>query len=291
MRKPMRIAGRILVGLLALILLVVLVSSTVSASRLRKRYDVPAATLTIPTDSASIARGRVVATLSGCTGCHTGTLGGQVMIDRFPMARLAASNLTRGKGGIGSSYSDADLERAIRHGVRKDGTPLFIMPSNEFNRMRDEELVRLIAYVRSVPPVDNETPPRTLYPIARVLHTFGAPIVAAEKIDHASRRNVAPPPGATMEYGEYIGGACTFCHGEDLGGAKVGGEPGAPPSPPIGPTGMPSKWTEAQFIQTMRTGVTPEGRTLRAQYMPWKEIGQLSDDELRAVFMYIKRGA
>jgi cytochrome c553 len=291
MRKPLRIAGRILLGLLALILLVVLVSSTVSAARLRKRYEVPATSLTVPTDSASLARGQVVATLTGCTSCHTSTLGGQVMIDGFPFARLAAPNITRGKGGIAATYTDADWERAIRHGVRRDGSPLFIMPSNEFNRMRDEEVARVIAYVKSVPPVDNETPPRTIYPLARVLHTFGAPLVSAEHIDHTGQRNPAPLPGATMEYGEYLAGACKFCHGADLGGQEVGGEKGAPPSPPIGPTGTPSRWTDAQFIQTMRTGVTPEGRTLRNQYMPWQAIGQLSDDELRAVLMYMKRGA
>lgn len=290
MRKPLRIAGRILAGLLALVLLVVAVSYVVSGSRLKKRYDVAAASLPIPTDSASLARGRVYATLSGCTGCHTSTLGGQVMIDGFPFAKLAAPNLTRGKGGIGATYSDADFERAIRHGIRRDGTPLFIMPSNEFNRFRDEETARLIAYVKSVPPVDNVTPARTIFPLARVLHTFGAPLVAAEKIDHSTQRNVAPLPGATMEYGEFLVGACRFCHGEDLGGQKVGGEPGAPPSPPIGPTGTPSRWTDAQFMQTMRTGITPEGRKLREQYMPWPEIGRLGDDELRAVLMVLKKG-
>jgi hypothetical protein len=164
------------------------------------------------------------------------------------------------------------------------------MPSNEFNRFRDEETARLIAYVRSVPPVDNVTPARTIYPLARVLHTFGAPLVAAEKIDHTTQRNVAPAPAPTMEYGEFLVGACQFCHGEDLGGQKVGGEPGAPPSPPIGPTGTPSRWTDAQFMQTMRTGVTPEGRKLRNQYMPWQAVGQLGDDELRAVLMVLKRG-
>jgi cytochrome c553 len=289
MRKPLRIAGRILAGLLALVLLVVAVSYVVSGSRLKKQYAVSGANLAIPTDSASLARGRVYATLSGCTGCHTSSLGGQVMIDGFPFARLAAPNLTRGKGGIGATYSDADFERAIRHGIRRDGTPLFIMPSNEFNRFRDEETARLIAYVKSVPPVDNVTPPRTIYPMARVLHTFGAPLVPAEKIDHTTQRNVAPLPAPTLEYGEFLVGACKFCHGEDLGGQKVGGEPGAPPSPPIGKTSMPAKWTDAQFMQTMRTGVTPEGRKLQSKYMPWPEIGQLGDDELRAVLMALKK--
>ncbi len=44
-------------------------------------------------------------------------------------------------------------------------------------------------------------------------------------------------------------------------------------------------------MQAMRTGVTPEGRQLRNQYMPWQAIGQLSDDELRAILLYLKNGA
>jgi cytochrome c553 len=165
------------------------------------------------------------------------------------------------------------------------------MPSDEYHPMRDDELGRLIAYVKSVPPVNNTTPPRTLYPMARVVHTFGAPLVAAERMDHASRGGNGPAPGATLEYGRYMSTTCRFCHGADLAGREVGGEPGAPPSPPIGPTGNPARWTEAQFIQAMRTGVTPAGWRLRNQYMPWQAIGKLSDDELRGIHMYLKKGA
>lgn len=288
MRKLLRIVGKVLVGLVAVILVVIVTGFVVGGVKLNKTYDVSATTLVVPTDSASIARGLVMATLSGCTGCHTSNLAGQVMADDPLFGRIVALNLTRGKGGVGATLTDADWERAVRHGVRRDGTPLFIMPSEEFNQMRDEELGRLIAYVKSVPPVDNVAPSVRVGPIARVAIMFGAPLLAATDIDHTSQRVVAPAPAATIEYGKYIGGACRFCHGETLQGAKVGGEPGAPPSPPIGPTGNPPKWTDEQFIQTMRTGVTPAGWKLRNQYMPWQMIGQLSDDELRGILMYLK---
>ena len=289
MHKALRITGRILAGLVALVLVVVLVSYGVSAWKLNRRYQIPASSVVAATDSASIARGRALATIAGCTGCHGATLGGRVMIDAFPFAHLAAPNLTRGRGGVGAVYADADWERAIRHGVRRGGTPLFIMPSNEYSPFRDDEVGRIIAFVKSVPPVDNVTPPRSIYPLARVLHTFGAPLVAAEHIDHA--RLVPVSPGATIEYGRAMGAACRFCHGGTLAGQAVGGEPGAPPSPPIGPTGYAARWTDAQFIHTMRTGVTPEGRRLRNEFMPWQALGQLSDDELRGILMYLKKGA
>src|SRR5919107_1297727 len=172
MRKPVRIALRILGGLVGLILLVVLGSYAVSEMRLRKRYDdVRGTVVAIPRDSASTARGKVLATLYGCTGCHTPTLAGMTMIDQFPFARLASSNITRGQGGVAATYTDADWDRAVRHGLRRDGTPLFIMPSHEFNRMSDDEFGRLLAYVKSVPAVDKTPGPRTIYPLARVLHT------------------------------------------------------------------------------------------------------------------------
>jgi cytochrome c553 len=288
MRKALRIIGKVLLGLVALIVLVVIVGYAVSAMKLRKRYAIAPARLVVPDDPASLARGQAFAALSGCTGCHSATLGGQMMIDQFPVARLAAPNLTRGRGGVGAAYTDADWERAIRHGVRRSGDPLFIMPSSEFNKFRDEDVGALIAYLKSVPPVDNSVPRRTIYPLFRVLHMFGAPLVEAEKIDHGRQRVVAPPPGATMEYGKFVAGGCRFCHGEDLKGQAVGGEPGAPPSPDITRTGSPGRWTEAQFVQTLRTGVTPAGRRLVDRYMPWSSIGKLRDDELRGVWMYLQ---
>ncbi len=72
----MRIALRIRGGLVGLILLVVLVSYLVSGSRLKKRYEVAGKDVPVPTDSASVARGKVIATLYGCTSCHTPDLGG-----------------------------------------------------------------------------------------------------------------------------------------------------------------------------------------------------------------------
>jgi cytochrome c553 len=289
MRKPVRIALRIVGGLVGLVLLVVLGASAVSAMRLRKHYDVAGKTVPLPTDSASLARGRSLATLYGCTGCHTPTLAGQQLIDAFPFAKLATSNLTRGVGGIAATYSDADWDRAIRHGVRRDGTPLFLMPSHAFNRMSDDEYGRLLGYVKSVPAADRTPAPRVIYPLARVLHAFriGEPLVPAELIDHTAQRDPQPAPGPTLAYGEYIAGACKFCHGENFGGQPVGGEANAPPSPPIGPNSVVSRWTEAQFVQTMRSGVTPEGRRLRPEFMPWPAVGTLHDDELHALYTYL----
>jgi cytochrome c553 len=288
MRKALRILGKILLGLVALILLVVAAGYVVSSIKLRKRYAIAPAKITVPTDSASLERGFALATLHRCNGCHGRDLGGHLIINQFPTARLAGPNLTRGRGGVGTAYSDADWERAIRHGVRRNGEPLFLMPSVMFNRLRDEDVGQIIAYVKSVPPVDRTVPGRTIYPLFRVVHMIGAPLVDAEAIDHSRQVVVAPPPGATLEYGRFVSLGCRFCHGQYLKGKTVGGDPGAPPSPDISSTGAPGRWTDAQFIQALRTGVTPTGRRLVEQFMPWPGLGKLSDDELRGLWMYLQ---
>ena len=54
------------------------------------------------------------------------------------------------------------------------------------------------------------------------------------------------------------------------------------------PGGDLGKWTEADFIQALRTGETPEGRRLDNEKMPWRSIGQLTDDELGALWLYLQ---
>jgi mono/diheme cytochrome c family protein len=288
MRKALRIAGKALLGLVGLIVLVVIVAYGVSSLRLKKRYAIAPSHMVVPADPASISRGQGLAALSGCTGCHAANLGGQEFINGFPFAKLATPNLTRGRGGVAAAYSDADWERAIRHGVRRNGDHLMIMPSAAFNQFRDEEVGQIIAYVKSVPPVDGGHPARVMYPLSRVLHAFGAPLFEAEKIDHTHQVVVSPPRGATVEWGKFLAQGCQFCHGDNLKGKQEGGEPGAPPSPDISRTGEPGRWTEAQFIQTIRTGTTPAGRYLVDRYMPWSSLGRLGDDDLRAVYMYLQ---
>src|SRR5690606_27734055 len=114
----------------------------VGGAKLGRTYEVQTADLTIPTDSASIARGAHLARTNGCTDCHAANLAGQVFVDAPPF-RIVASNLTAGAGGVGGRYSAEDFDRAIRHGLRPDGSPLLIMPSAAFHRLADEDAAAL----------------------------------------------------------------------------------------------------------------------------------------------------
>ncbi|MBC8075167.1 MAG: cytochrome c, partial [Chloroflexales bacterium] len=147
----LRRIGRLLTigaGALVTLALVAIVSVYgLSESRLRATYPTDIAVPAIPSDAASIERGRLLASAgTHCTGCHGANLGGHTVID-VPPILLVAPNLTSGAGGIATRYSDADWARAIGHGVRPDGTPLQIMPSQNFQQLSDADLGAIIAYV------------------------------------------------------------------------------------------------------------------------------------------------
>jgi cytochrome c553 len=286
MKKWIRRLGIGFGGLVALVLLLMAVAYGVSRRGLSREWEVAGAALPVTRDPAQIARGRHLATaVTKCTDCHGADLGGSVFIDGMPMGVLIASNLTAGKGGALPRYTDAQLEAAIRHGIGANRRGLLFMPSDEYQHLSDEDAAAIIAYIRSVPPVDRELGGSRVGPLGHVLYATGQlPLVPAEIIDHRPRARGAPPAGATREYGRYLVsvGGCTGCHGPDLAGSSGHG----PASPNVTPAGVVASWREADWIRAMRTGKRPDGSAIKDP-MPWKAVGMMSDDELRAMWMYL----
>jgi mono/diheme cytochrome c family protein len=278
-------------GLIALIALSLGGVYGVSQSHLNQTYDVQPAPLVLPTDAETIDHGRHTAVIRGCVDCHGDNLGGKVFVEDPAFGRLIASNLTAGRGGIGEAYAVEDYDRAIRHGIGPDGKALLFMPSHEFNRMSDEDTAALIAYLRSVPPVDSDFPANRVGPLARALYLKGdLPLLPAELIDHSDLVREAPERGPTAAYGGYLATGCIGCHGNGFsGGAIPGAPPDFPPAANITPhaDGLAS-WTEGGFITAMRTGVRPDGTELRDPYMPWPLYAQMTDDEIRALWAYLQ---
>jgi cytochrome c553 len=283
---------RIALGLVSLIILLLAVVYGVSESRLRRTYQVAAAgNLNVTSDPAQIARGQhLVTAVAKCVDCHTQDLSGKLFIDGGPLGTVYASNLTGGKGGVLTRYSNAQLETAIRHGVRPDGRGLLVMPSDEYANLSDEDVSAIIAYLRTLRPVDREQPASKLGPLGRALYAAGQlPFIPAERIDHnASGPRTAPPVGPTREYGQYLVsvGGCRGCHGPNLVGAPGHG-PGEPDAPNITPAGNIGQWTEDQFRTAIRTGTRPDGSKI-LDFMPWKSMANHTDDELRAIWLYLK---
>jgi mono/diheme cytochrome c family protein len=276
-------------GLLVLLILVVFIVSEVRWNRDYHNFDVAVATISIPTDEASIARGEHVALTRYCRSCHGPDLAGDYLVNEPLLAVVAAPNLTSGAGGVGLTNTDMDWIRAIRHGVGHDGRGLMGMPSRVWYHLSDEDLGALIAYLKTLPAVDHELPERRIGPMFRVLLTIGqAPTSQALLIDHDAPRPTPPVPGITVAYGQYLAYTCTACHGSDLSGGTVRTSDGElETAPNLTPGGALQTWTEEDFITALRTGRTPDDRQLSID-MPWPYVGQMTDAELQAIWLYLQ---
>lgn len=259
----------------------------ISRSPRNRLYHPPKDYIPVPTDAASIARGKhLVEAVAVCTICHGVNLGGKLAFKDTFLGNGYTSNLTRGRGGIGAAYTDADWVQSIRYGVRPDGHGIPFMPSDYFNKLSDEDTGAIIAYLKSLPPVDNERTRVEIKLPARILIDLGAfgEVVRTAKIDF-----LAPRPQLPGNEGEYLVeiGGCTFCHGTNLTGGQ-GPEPGAPPGTDLTAVGPLSRWSLPDFISTMRNGVTPQGHAINPKYMPWLGYRNMTDTELQAVWFYLR---
>ena len=288
MTRVVRIFGLLLGGLVLLALLA-LGGVYLNAQRLLlQRPNNPVATLAVPGNAEQVARGRYrVSAVPGCVSCHATsptseppTLDGALMRDLLPFGEFYAPNLT--PGGRLSSYTDGELERAIREGIAHDGRVLAIMPSENFKRMPDDDVEAIIAYLRSQPAVQRETPPLRPNLMGYILIGTG---LAAPSVQPPEANVSAPRRSPTAEYGDYLAtiGDCRACHGPLLDGENR--PTGAPPGPNLR---VVKAWTGEQFIATLRSGVDPWGHQLDPAVMPWPQFGRATDDDLRALYEYLK---
>ena len=290
MKKALKWIGIVLGSLIGLLLVVLLGLFISGSSRLNKTYDFPPSNLTIPTDEASIAFGKHRAEVL-CEGCHGPDLSGvENWFSAGPLGTVDSANLTSGEGGVGQEFqSDEDFVRAVRHGIDPEGKPIFMPAVISGANLSDEDLGAIIAYVKSVPPVDHITHGNNFTPLAKIMLAAGIldklPVEAVSHEVHVT----APEPGATVEYGEYMVNTndCRVCHGPNLNGGPFPDPTIKVISPNITPGGALANWSEEDFYNTIHTGTTPEGYGLNPSLMPWKEYSNFYDDELKAIWLYL----
>lgn len=290
MKRVYRWTGYGLMGLLGILLFAAAAVYGASEYRMNRSYQIPASTIAFQTDTETIDRGRHIALIRGCVDCHGESLAGKIVIDSPPVGRLYATNLTRGEGGIGGTYTQEDWVRAIRHGVGPSGKPLIFMPSHEFYPLSDDDVGALVAFLITRPGVDNPHPRSSVGPLGRALFLAGQmPLLPAELIDHSAPRPLSPTPAITIEYGAYLSTGCIGCHGENYGGGRI---PGSPPSFPPSANLTPHEsglagWTEEDFFRALREGRSRDGSELDP-FMPWQLTAQMTDDEIRAMWLYMQ---
>src|SRR5712692_657325 len=197
----------------------------VSDRRLNQRVDVPREKIDVPTDITAIQRGQHLASaVAACVDCHGANLAGKIFVDDPALGRIVSPNLTRGRGGLGSTFADADFVRAIRHGVDPGGRQLLVMPSDNYNHFSDADLGAIIGYVRSLPAIDTSLPSNEIRTVGRILFAIGQlSLQPAAGLDHFAPRPAPARPGVTPEYGKYLAdtAGCPNCHGAGLSGGKI----------------------------------------------------------------------
>lgn len=288
----MKVLLRVLGALVGAVVVVAGALYVLANRRLNRTFAVQEAALLIPADSASIERGRYLAhAVAGCADCHGESLEGRLVADAGPVGKIWSPNLTRGEGGLGDSLSPAQWAAALRDGVARSGRPLMIMPAADYADMSDEDVGAIVAYVKSVAPVNNSVRKSYLGPLGWFLYVSGKfpTLTQADLVSHDGRRQSMPPRGATAQYGKYLAavGGCAGCHRPDFTGGPIPGmPPDAKPASNLTPLGI-GHYSEADFFTAMRDGKRPGGVPLDT-LMPYRFTRQMSDDDIRALYLFLK---
>ena len=287
LRKIAKWTGIILGSLLILVLAGYFLIARNITQRIEKKYDFAGESLTVPTDTSTLGRGQHLAVIKGCTDCHGQNLGGKIMIDDDGLGRISAANLTKGKGGLPTDYSTTDWVRSLRHGVSRAGQPLLFMPSHETTMLSEQDMAAIIAYCQQMPPVDNELPAHKIGPIVNVMtYLDKMPLLSVEKIDHNRKMIAQTDTTEGIAMGKYLAVSCSGCHQPNFKGGPIA--PGFPPAPDLTSAGHVGKWTQEQFITTLRTGKTPSGHQLNNENMPWKMTAQYEQKELASLYQFLR---
>lgn len=246
-----------------------------------------------------LARGKyLVQGLLSCESCHTPSdwtqhgapsvagmefAGQSLPLGGFP-GTAVAPNLTPDRQTGAAGWTDDQIARAIREGIKHDGTTIFpLMPYLDYKNLSDEDLASVVVYVRSVPPVHNALPASKInFPVNLLVRAAPDPVKAS----------VPAPSTDQLARGKYLVRLGCGCHDAVdklpyAGGEALAGPWGSVVSANITPdaSGI-SYYSEQTFITAMRTGYV--GARKLNSIMPFGEFKNLTDDDLKAMYAYVR---
>ena len=253
--------------------------------RRHRTIDIKPRPVAYTTDAQTIERGRYLYASRGCAECHGAQGTGREFVNDGKGTRLAGPNITA--AGVTGRYQPEDWNSVIRHGVKPNGRPVLVMPSEDYNRFTNDDLNALVSYVRQLPARQSTQQAVVELPHpAWVLYGLGMIPDAAERIDHQLAPSRPVPAGVTLA------NMCIGCHGATLAGGKI---PGGPPDWPAAADIRPGTDSDnstlarypnaASFVAMLRTGKRPDGTPI--QVMPFESLGQLSDVDAQALYLYL----
>jgi len=276
--------------------------------------DIPVPEITLPSSPAEIERGRYLAThVAVCMDCHSrrnwsyfsgpitpGTLGkgGEVFDEDTGLPGLIISkNITPHNLG---DWSDGELFRAITGGLQNDGDALFpLMPYDAYRTMDERDVLAIIAYLRTLEPIENDVPDHRLnFPLNLIVNS----IPREAELRTVNRED-------PVEYGEYLSklAGCTWCHTpinatqqlipeqslagghEFFMGRFVVRAANISPDPDSGI----GNWSLEQFIAKFREYQGQAGRTIPLgedgfnTLMPWTMYADMTDEDLGAIYAFL----
>lgn len=271
--------GFVVGGMAALALIGIAYVYFASERELHRHYEVGAsAPLALPTDAAEIAEGQRLARLAGCQHCHGENLTGSVVDDIPNLLRLVAPNISV----IAPGYSDAQIATVLRKGVKPDGTSVVFMPSEMFRHLTDQDLARVIAFLRTVPANPDGIREKTeVRMIGRLLLAKGDVKLGARNIESLPPPVKGYDPADPVGHGQYLAmNLCSECHGQSLEGF-------APINAP--PLTVARVYTAKQFTRLMHEGVALGEREMRLMTPTAKaRFSQLTDAEVAAIHAYLQ---
>jgi mono/diheme cytochrome c family protein len=270
------------------------------------------APVVLPSEPERIERGRYLAHhVTLCVECHSlrdqslyagpvkeESLGGGGEVFPGEFGTLVSTNLT--PVGL-AGWSDEQLYRAVVTGVRPDGGVLFpLMPFQHYATMDTRDVLDILAYIRTLKPIENSPPPSRLnFPFPLLVRTMAVSPTPTER----------PLPSDTVKYGEYLTNAasCTDCHTPRDKGAPIPGLAFAGGNEFPLPSGLvrsanltPDKetglggWTREQFIERFKSPraahnlATPRAEGQVNTIMPWRSYAGMTAEDLGAIYDYLQ---
>jgi mono/diheme cytochrome c family protein len=252
--------------------------------------DAALPTVNRSTEARVLARGKHIAeSLGGCaaSACHGADFAGGQPLPLGPLGTIVGPNITA--GGMLSVYTDAELARLVRTGIKKDGRSVRMMPVPDFYWLPDSDVSALVSYLRTVPASEKTNASTHVGLLGKVLDRQGKFAWDIARIVEGLPRASPPAPEPTAAYGQYVVRLCTGCHGETLSGGPV---PGAPPSLPVPlnitthETGI-KDYTFDDFVRVLQTGQRKNGKQLDP-FMATELTRNLDDVELKALWAAIQ---
>ncbi len=245
---------------------------------INKKYNIPLVDVVIPKDSLSLAAGKKIALTRGCYGCHNKNLSGDVYLDwesDTGTDAIVAANISK----VIPQYSDKELFRLIKHGIKKNGTGLWGMSVSMFVNLTGKDICQLIAFLRTVPAVENKLPKTSFSFKGRMMIINGEVVPEVTRsYEKALREFHYPNNPTTVQKGNYLAlTTCTECHGNDLRGYHG--------SPPLT---IAKAYKESEFVKFLKTGTALNNRELPLMSSVCRSrFTYYSEEEVKAIYAFL----